>query len=151
MGCVGRQMDIIIPGIQGDYKDPWNNGQVWIRFLCYTLLQEGVSPSVTHLCDMSLGELRELVMDREAWRAAIHGVAKSRTQLSDWTELNWILCEQKINVMKFGLDSGLPGRQTETEMKGKKKKQRDGYLSVYFKQLWKEYRKVNNNRMSSWI
>ena len=36
--------------------------------------------------DMGLGRLRELVMDREAWRAAIHGVAKSRTQLSDWTE-----------------------------------------------------------------
>ena len=37
--------------------------------------------------DMSLGELRELVMDREAWHAAIHGVAKNWTQLSDWTEL----------------------------------------------------------------
>ena len=42
--------------------------------------------------DMNLSELRELVMDREAWRAAIHGVAKSRTRLSDWTELNcWFL------------------------------------------------------------
>ena len=41
--------------------------------------------------DVSVSELRELVMDREAWRAAIHGIAKSRTQLSDWTELNIVV------------------------------------------------------------
>ena len=43
---------------------------------------------ITDLMDVSLSELRELVMDREAWRAAIHGVTKSRTQLSNSTELN---------------------------------------------------------------
>ena len=54
---------------------------------------------ITYLMDMSLSKLRELVMDRKAWHAVIHGVTKSQTRLSDWTELNWFHVSIYTSVM----------------------------------------------------
>ena len=64
---------------------------------------------ITDLMHMSLGELWELVMDREAWRAAIHGFTKSQTQLSEWTELNW------AGLLMFHTEGGESRNESEIE------------------------------------
>ena len=75
---------------------------------------------ITDSMNVSLSELREMVMDREAWHAAIHGVPKSRTRLSNWTELNWALrkhstCSWMNAVLKnLILEYDHPGFQFST-------------------------------------
>ena len=69
-------------------KDP-DAGRDWGREEKGTT-EDKMADGITGSMDMSLSELRVVVIDREAWRAAVHGVTKSRIRLSDWTELNWM-------------------------------------------------------------
>ena len=62
---------------------------------------------ITDSMEMSLGKLRELVMDREAWRVVIHGVAKNQTRLSDWTELNWRSSSSSVKVLSWNCSNSI--------------------------------------------
>ena len=101
---------LMLGGIGGRRKRGWQRMR-WLH-------------GITDWMDMSVGERRELVMDREAWHATIHGVAKSPTRLSDCTELNWIYsCVNKqtwqqnfLALVKF-LDNRHPGQHLHCNLR----------------------------------
>ena len=90
---------LMLGGIGGRRRRGWQRMR-WLDGITDSMDMTLSELPGTDSMDVSLSELRELLMDREAWRAAIHGVTKSRIRLRDWTELNWkpVLTIVKANI-----------------------------------------------------
>ena len=98
---------------------------------------------ITDSMGVSLSELRELVMDREAWRAVIHEVAKSRTQLSDRTELMRVIPKKKkCNKAKWLSEEALQIAMKKREVKSKGEKESYTHLNAEFQRLARRDKKA---------
>ena len=91
---------------------------------------------ITSSMDMSLSKLREMVIDREAWRAVVYGVTKSRTWLSDWTELNWTECESSVTKYVPCWANSPKDIGTQVCSKSLQQLRRKAGVSDFFKQLY---------------
>ena len=109
--------------------------------------------------DVNLSELRELVIDREAWHAVTHGVAKSQTQLSNWTELNWTEAGNgKVKIDLLGISelkwTGMGKFNSDDHYiyyYGQESLRRNGVALIVNKRVWNEvvgYNLRNNRRIS---